>query len=301
MHVPPEYRQVRPIIEQALREDLGAAGVDVTSELMIDPARLGMATLLQKQPGVFCGLPLVGWVCGLVDPALDLQAMPGSNLDTLEGRGSATACTALLHVIGPVSSLLMAERTLLNFAQRLSGIATLTRRYVDACHSTRAKIYDTRKTTPGLRLLEKYAVVVGGGCNHRMGLHDAVLIKDNHLAGIALPDLRPRLAEVAARARARGGVSFVEVEVSSLEQLREVLRVDGIDIVLLDNMDNAALRQAVALRDELAPQLELEASGGITLDTVQAVAQCGVDRISVGALTHSAPALDLSLKIAPGP
>lgn len=180
---------------------------------------------------------------------------------------------------------------MLNFMTHLSGIATLTRRFVDAVRGTRAEVLDTRKTLPGWRLLEKYAVRCGGGTNHRMGLYDGVLIKDNHLAAWTESDSIAAAVETA-RQRSPAGVS-IEVEVDTLDQLSDALR-GGPDIVLLDNMDVATLRQAVNIRDHTAPRVLLEASGGVTLETVAAIAQTGVERISVGGLTHSAPALDLA-------
>jgi nicotinate-nucleotide pyrophosphorylase (carboxylating) len=189
-------------------------------------------------------------------------------------------------------ALLTGERTALNFLQRLSGVATLTRRYVDAAGS-RAKILDTRKTTPGWRVLEKYAVRCGGGHNHRMGLFDGILIKDNHLAALGREPGAITKAVSAARAEAGGGLP-VEIEVDRLEQLEEALACRP-EIILLDNMSDEQMREAVARRAAVAPGVQLEASGGITLERIPAIAATGVDRISVGALTHSAPALDIAL------
>jgi nicotinate-nucleotide pyrophosphorylase (carboxylating) len=219
---------------------------------------------------------------------------------------SVTAATAIATIRGSARDLLTSERTLLNLIGRMSGVATLTRRYVEAITGTKARIYDTRKTTPGWRRLEKYAVHCGGGRNHRLGLFDAVLIKDNHLAlgrqaGIdhgftpaqAVQRAKQFISETLA---AETGTSemIVEVEVDSLDQLRAVLAASP-DIVLLDNMTPAMLREAVALRDAAGSSAELEASGGVTLQTVREIAQSGVERISVGALTHSAVALDIGL------
>jgi nicotinate-nucleotide pyrophosphorylase (carboxylating) len=223
-------------------------------------------------------------VCHAVDPTLTFTvAVPeGSRCE----RG-----TTLASVAGPMRSLLAAERTALNFLQRLSGIATLTRKFVDAVAGTRARLLDTRKTTPGWRLLEKYAVRQGGGFNHRTGLFDGILIKDNHLAGLG-GDVR-RAIETARAFPGNEGLA-VEVEVDGLQQL-EIALAARADIVLLDNMPLADLRAAVARRDAVAPKTLLEASGGVNLQTVRDVAATGVDRISVGALTHSAPALDIGL------
>jgi nicotinate-nucleotide pyrophosphorylase (carboxylating) len=195
--------------------------------------------------------------------------------------------------------LLSAERVLLNFVQRLSGVATQTHRYVQAIAGTAARIYDTRKTTPGWRLLEKYAVRCGGGQNHRMGLYDGLLIKDNHLAAIPLPQLAAQLNQIVQTSRREAPSRFVQVEVDRLEQLREVLKVEHIDSVLLDNMDCPTMVQAVQMRNQAGRQgtLALEASGGVNLTTVRAIAETGVERISVGALTHSAVSLDIGLDV----
>jgi nicotinate-nucleotide pyrophosphorylase (carboxylating) len=204
-------------------------------------------------------------------------------------RGSVAAVLS-----GATRSRLIGERTLLNFLTHLSGVATLTRSFVDLTRGTRAKILDTRKTLPGWRALEKYAVRCGGGVNHRMGLYDGVLIKDNHLAAWVGLENRPTLGEAVERARRVSPKEApIEVEVDSLEQLRAVLSA-GPDIVLLDNMSPAMMREALAIRDATAPAVLLEASGGVTLETVSAIAATGVDRISIGALTHSAAALDLA-------
>jgi nicotinate-nucleotide pyrophosphorylase (carboxylating) len=223
----------------------------------------------------------------------------------VDGRRITEAPFLLGEIRGPLDILLAAERVLLNFLQRLSGVATLTRRFVDAVAYTRAKIFDTRKTTPGWRKLEKYAVALGGGNNHRVGLFDAVLFKDNHLVGVEPRRLPGYLFHVLNELSARNArPTFVEAEARTLEEVEALLSVVGVDLILLDNFSVDQLRQAVELRDRLAPggKVLLEASGGITLTNVRAVAESGVERISVGALTHSAPALDLALKrIAPAP
>ncbi|MGE5192684.1 MAG: carboxylating nicotinate-nucleotide diphosphorylase, partial [Deltaproteobacteria bacterium] len=200
----------------------------------------------------------------------------------------------MAEISGRLQSLLIGERTCLNFLTHLSGVATLTRRYVDAVAGTKAGIYDTRKTLPGWRALQKYAVRAGGGHNHRQGLDDMVLIKDNHLAGWRAAGTERSIAAAVRTARERAPARImIEVEVDTLEQLADALAGQP-DIVLLDNMTPDQLRQAVALRHERAPGVELEASGGVSLATVAAIAATGVERISVGALTHSAPALDLA-------
>jgi len=273
----------RRLIELALAEDLGPTG-DRTSLATIPAGSTATAALVARSPGVLAGLPAAAMVCHAVDPTLTytIAIDDGALLE----RG-----TAIATVSGSLRAILAAERTALNFLQHLSGIATLTRKFVDAATGYRAKILDTRKTTPGWRLLEKYAVRMGGGVNHRAGLYDAILIKDNHLAGLH-GDVRK--AVETARAYPGNAALPVEVEVETLEQLNDALAVHA-EIVLLDNMNLDSLRAAVARRDALAPKVLLEASGGVNLLTVRDIASTGVDRISVGALTHSAPALDIAL------
>ena len=192
-----------------------------------------------------------------------------------------------------------AERVILNFLQRLSGIATQTQRFVRRVEGTRAEIYDTRKTTPGLRLLEKYAVLCGGGHNHRMGLYDGLLIKDNHLSAVPVKMLSSFLSDIVGQSRAENATRLIEVEVDTLDQLREVLKVDAVDVILLDNMDCPQMTTAVLLRDAAGRQDSalLEASGGVTIETVRQIALTGVERISVGALTHSVTAMDIGLDV----
>ena len=278
-----EAAACRALVDLALAEDLGTTG-DRTSFATIPAAAMGTAAFVARLPGVVAGLPAAAMVCQVVDSALTFTAAvpDGTEFDRR---------TTLATVSGPLRAILAAERTALNFLQRLSGIATLTRRFVAAVSSTRATVLDTRKTTPGWRLLEKYAVRMGGGTNHRMGLHDAILIKDNHLAGLG-GDVR-RAVETARAFPGNAGLA-VEVEVDSLRQL-EVALAARADIVLLDNMPLDQLRSAVARRDALAPHTLLEASGGVRLETIRDIAATGVDRISVGALTHSAAALDIGL------
>lgn len=292
----------RRLIDLALAEDLGETG-DRTSTALIPADLPGRAVFAARSPGVVAGLPAAELVC---------EAVGGLRFEPLVADGSPVAPgTRLAVVSGPLRNLLAAERTALNFLQRLSGIATLTRKYVDAAAGTRAAVLDTRKTTPGWRLLEKYAVRAGGGTNHRVGLFDGILIKDNHLAGLAGGDPATairRAVELARAFPANAGFA-VEVEVDTMEQLEEVLSLArtsdrpgssgdgaaGADIVLLDNMPPDVLRQAVARRDAVAPGVKLEASGGVNLGTIAAIAATGVDRISVGAITHSATALDIGL------
>lgn len=275
------------LIAAALEEDLASAG-DLTSLALVRTDLPGAGSFVARRPGVLAGLDAVRMVLARVDAALRFEQCcdDGAAIETGQVIG---------RVSGSLRSLLAAERTALNFVQRLSGVATLVRRYVEAIAGLPCKIYDTRKTTPGWRVLEKYAVRVGGGCNHRMGLHDAVLIKDNHIVAWRLQAGNRSLADAvrAARAAVPAG-TVVEIEVDSLAQFEEVLPGEP-TIVLLDNMSPDQLRQAVAIRKQRQPRLVLEASGGITLDTVRHIAETGVDRISVGALTHSAPALDIAL------
>lgn len=278
------------LIAAARAEDLGPSGRDLTSDLFIRPDQVATAVMRSRQAGVWCG--------GALQPAIAAAYDHALRIDSVESDGApVNAGQTLARLRGPLRSLLAVERVALNFATHLSGIATLTQRFVDAIQGSAAAITDTRKTIPGLRGLAKYAVVCGGGRSHRMGLYDAVLIKDNHLAPLPPDQLANALADMADRARqAVPPPTFIEVEVDTLDQLRHILPC-GLDIILLDNMDPPTLIAAVALRNELAPNVLLEASGGVTLKTVKAIAQTGVDRIAVGAITHSAPALDIGLDL----
>lgn len=280
------------LIEAALAEDLGDRG-DITTQMagLTGDTR---AEIVARQSGVFCGGELL--------PALLRPAAPNVLVKRAADAHGADvqAGSVVAELAGPVDEILAAERTLLNFLQRLSGVATLTRRYVDAITGTRAGVYDTRKTIPGWRDLDKYAVRCGGGRNHRHGLHDALLVKDNHLAGVSPDRLAFNVFELLNRAAdLNPPPAFIEVEVDDTAQLAAVLKVVGVDVVLLDNFSIADLAAAVRARDDagLAGKVELEASGGVTLANVRAVAETGVERISVGALTHSAPAFDLALEI----
>ncbi|HEY2335460.1 MAG TPA: carboxylating nicotinate-nucleotide diphosphorylase [Solirubrobacterales bacterium] len=274
------------LVARALAEDVGSG--DVTSEATVPVEARGRARIVQKQAGVVYGLGLVAETmrqCGVDD--VDNLVVEG------QWRDGVPADVALAN--GGAAALLAAERTALNFLGHLSGIATLTARFVEAVAGTGAAILDTRKTTPGLRELEKAAVLAGGGRNHRTGLYDAILIKENHIA------LGGSLARAVHGARSKHPELAVEVECRDLDEVAYALGT-GADILLLDNMDADALRGAVRLRDENAQAGKgpsLEASGGVDLDTVRGIAETGVDLISVGALTHSAPALDFSLLIEP--
>jgi nicotinate-nucleotide pyrophosphorylase (carboxylating) len=282
---PAEQANAQRLIDLALQEDLGNRG-DLTSSCVVPPETQGSALFVSRKPGRLAGLPIAQMVFAQVDPTLTWQQLESDSGSLLPG-------TALARVSGSMRSILIGERTALNFLQRLSGIATLTARYAEKIAGTRAVLLDTRKTTPGWRLLEKYAVRCGGGTNHRLGLYDGVLIKDNHLA--SLRHGSQGVAEAVRAARAQYGQSVpIEVEVDTLEQL-EVALSAGPDIILLDNMGPDRLREAIARRDAIGPTIRLEASGGVNLDTIAAIAITGIDRISVGALTHSAVALDIGL------
>jgi len=286
---PAEASACDRLIRWALEEDLGSAG-DLTSQAVVPPDRPGRAAFVARAAGVIAGLPAARQVFAIVDP--DLMFTP-----RVEDGAVVAPGAALAEVRGRMRSILTGERTALNFVQRLSGVATLTRRYVEAAAGLPCQVLDTRKTTPGWRLLEKYAVRCGGGHNHRMGLGDGVLIKDNHLAAVAAGP--GAAAEAVRRAREKYGNSVpLEVEVDDLDQLDAALAVRP-DVVLLDNMSPNRLCEAVRRRDAAAPGVLLEASGGVNLTTIRAIAETGVDRVSVGALTHSAPALDIGLDYQP--
>jgi nicotinate-nucleotide pyrophosphorylase (carboxylating) len=289
----------RQIIRLAIREDLERE-YDWTTVALVPAERIGAAHIVARKQGI---------VAGTAALALAIEEFGATiSLDLVVADGQAIAAGAQVATIhGSVRDLLTAERILLNLLGRLMGIATLTRSYVDAVAGTRCRVYDTRKTTPGWRRLEKYAVRCGGGHNHRTGLYDAVLIKDNHLAQFGGTARSPDAAAAAVR-QARAFLAafpgdpgarpqIVEVEVDSLEQLAAVLP-ERPDIVLLDNMTAPQLVEAAAFRDQEAPGVELEASGGVNLETIGRIAATGVDRVSVGALTHSAKCLDVALDYA---
>ena len=293
----PAWNEIGELILRARDEDM--RGDDVTSRLLIPAAHNGTGIVVQKQAGVVAGLPIVPMVCRVYDERLKVEPI-GGTIDELEGRFTPTPrATPILKITGPMRSLLSAERVVLNFLQRLSGVATQTHRYVQAIRGTSARIYDTRKTTPGWRLLEKYAVRAGGGMNHRMGLFDGLLVKDNHIAAIPLAKLAAELDTIVQTSRNEAPHRFIQIEVDRLEQLREVLKVGRLDSILLDNMSCEVMREAVSLRDAAGRkgEIALEASGGVNIETVRAIAETGVERISVGALTHSAVALDLGLDV----
>jgi nicotinate-nucleotide pyrophosphorylase (carboxylating) len=285
--------RLRELTELARSEDLGQRG-DVTGQLLPAGAHDAEYRLAARQAGVLSGALVAGEVLQAYDRRIELS-WTGPCEDGMRFEpGADLAC-----IRGPNSSILAAERVLLNFLQRLCGIATATRAYVDAVAGTSARVYDTRKTTPGWRVLDKYAVRCGGGRNHRMGLYDAILIKDNHLADVPAERLATAVFEMLGQtASLNPPPTFVEVEVDTVEQAEQIFKVVGVDLVLLDNFSNKDLRRTVRLRNALGlkGKIELEASGGVSLETVRAIAETGVERISVGAVTHSVTAVDLSLE-----
>jgi len=279
------------LLKIALWEDTETHG-DLTSLALLSAADQGSATVVARSNGVLAGEPLVSKILSAVEPGLVWEPI-------LDDSTELTRGTAVGTIRGSASGILRAERLVLNFLGRLSGVATLTKRYVETIHGTQTCIYDTRKTTPGWRRLEKYAVACGGGKNHRTGLYDAVLIKDNHLALGRQGEYPFSPAEAVIRAKEILRQRFkelpiIEIEVDTLDQLREVLPTEP-NIVLLDNMIPPQIAEAIQIRNSVKPNVQLEASGGITLETLRAVAETGVDRISVGALTHSAVSLDFGL------
>jgi nicotinate-nucleotide pyrophosphorylase (carboxylating) len=279
-----DWDSIDRLIEMALAEDV--ADGDVTTAALVDPSRRAVSRLVAKENGVLAGMPVVRRLLKRFDARLRLGRALSDGAVLAPG-------TVIAELRGPLAATLTVERTLLNFLQRLSGIATMTRRYVEVVAGTGAEVLDTRKTLPGWRCLAKYAVAVGGGRNHRHGLYDQVLIKDNHLASGLSP---AEAVEQARRAAPRG--MRVEVEVESLADARAAAEA-GADIIMLDNMSPARMRRAVAAIRAVAPEAVIEASGAVTLRRLRAIAETGVNWISVGALTHSAPALDISLDTEP--
>jgi nicotinate-nucleotide pyrophosphorylase (carboxylating) len=269
-------------IAAALKEDLGNG--DITTEFFVPEALHARGRIVAREPAVVAGTGAAAEVFRKIDPGTEVQIVH-------QDGDAVVAGDVIIEVRGLARSILKAERVALNFLQRLSGVATLTRQFVDAVGNHPAKILDTRKTTPGLRALQKAAVVAGGGVNHRSGLYDMVLVKDNHLAALGglsgFADQIRRLREERPNIR-------IEVEADDLEQARAFVEIDGIDVILLDNMVPAQIREALALRRN---NIKFEASGGITLKNVRRIAATGVDYISIGALTNSAPAVDLGLEM----
>jgi nicotinate-nucleotide pyrophosphorylase (carboxylating) len=288
-----EIANLRALLAMAIAEDLGSG--DITAKMLPDNLQAG-GTIIAREPLVLCGGVFLGEICEAYDPglAVELHAGEGDELQT----GALIA-----RITGPACSVMSCERVALNFLQRLSGIATLTGQYVRGVAPAGAEILDTRKTTPAWRALEKYAVRCAGGSNHRIGLYDAVLIKDNHLAALSATGVAHPIAKLASmfpdiRASLDADSGFIEIEVDTLEQFDTALPL-GADVIMLDNMSPALMRQAVARRDAagLAGKVALEASGGITLENVRQVADTGVERIALGAITHSARAVDIALDI----
>lgn len=276
-------------IDRWLFEDLGEEG-DVTTASLVAPDITVRTEIRARESGVIAGLPVVVRMIERRGGMLRVEALAADGDEVKEGM-------RVLEVVGPLSALLPIERTILNLLGRISGVASLTRKFVDAIEGTGAVIVDTRKTTPGLRMLEKYAVRCGGGQLHRIGLYDAVLVKDNHIAALKDTELGPAVEALAAAARELTSARFIEVEVDRLEQFEALLRLpeSTIDIVLLDNMDVSLISEAVSMRNRLRPEILLEASGGVRLDTARAIAETGVDRLAVGAITHSATQIDFGL------
>jgi nicotinate-nucleotide pyrophosphorylase (carboxylating) len=284
---------LRQIVRLAVREDLDR-GFDWTTVALVGPDATGQALMVARQAGVIAGLRALPIAVDEMHAEIEIELRADDGEQVAAGK-------VLAGLSGSARDMLTCERPMLNTVGRLSGIATLTREYVNRVAGTRARIYDTRKTIPGWRRLEKYAVRCGGGCNHRTGLFDAILIKDNHLAVAATTNLSPaeavRRAKEFASSLPQGPDTpspLIEVEIEHIEQLEEVLRAEP-DIVLLDNMLPEVLRRATQRRDELAPHVELEASGGVSLETVREIALSGVERISAGALTHTVRWLDVAL------
>ncbi len=267
------------IIKRALKEDIGRG--DITSDLLI-PARKVKAILLAKAAGIFCGWPVAEQILKHEGIAYKQKVQDGEPLK----KGQIIA-----ELKGDARKILLIERTTLNFLQRMSGIATLTAKFVAAVKPTGTRILDTRKTTPGLRVLEKYAVLCGGGSNHRLGLDDMILVKDNHLKLVG------SWQTAVSRLKHKPKNMKVEIEAENLKQVKEILKTGIADIILLDNMDDGVLRQAIKMIRQQGPKPLIEISGKVTLANVKKYAGLGADRISIGALTHSATALDISLEI----
>ena len=276
-------KEIPDPIAIALREDVGAG--DITTEFFVPNGLHALGRIIARERAIVAGGQTAAEVFRRVNPKLNVEVLQPDGTALLGGE-------TILEVRGPAGSILTAERVALNFLQRLSGIATLTKEFVDAAGRSRTRILDTRKTTPGLRALEKAAVVAGGGANHRFNLNDMVLVKDNHLSASSGFS---GFASAIQRLRQKRPPIRIEVEADRLEQVRSFLEIDGIDVILLDNMKPSEMREAVALGKK--KKVKFEASGGVTLKNVRQIAATGVDFISVGALTHSARAIDMSLEL----
>ena len=280
--------QVNQLLTLALAEDLGERG-DVTANYFVPEDKQAKALVKVKDVGVICGLSIAEAVCAQVDSSIKVSYLK-------QDGDSVSHGDYVMEWEGPARSILSAERTALNFLQRLSGIATKTQTYVAKVAHTSCQVLDTRKTTPGWRALEKMAVKTGGGQNHRMGLYDRAMVKDNHL--VAENSLE-YLQQAILTLQAEHPSVEVELEADTIEQVKGFLTLTGVHYILLDNMSNAQLMSAISLRDAANSEVKLEASGGVTLGTIQEIAETGVDYVSVGALTHSAVALDISLEFIP--
>jgi len=286
-----DRKRLRRLWENALEED--GADNDLTSMVAVSATQAAEGVVVAREPGVFAG-------AAVFDVLKEAYPTELATVPRVEDGSELQPGTVIADIAGSARQLLAIERTLLNFLQRLCGVATTTRAYMNAVVGTRARICDTRKTIPGWRQLDKYAVRCAGGKNHRVGLHDAVLVKDNHLVRIEPHRLRTAVADmVKAAARLAPPPTFIEFEVDTLDQFEQIAPISGIDIILLDNFSLADMRAAVERRDELGllGKLQLEASGGVHLESVTAIAETGVDRIAVGALTHSVRALDIALDL----
>ncbi len=282
--------QISHIIDEALMEDIGAG--DITTDAVISPDIPASGEIISRSAGVAAGIPIAGFCFRRLDSRVTYE-------QEIDDGAPVHRNQVLARLSGPAQPILKAERVALNFLQRLSGIATLTARYVAAVKEYPVRILDTRKTTPGLRILEKYAVRAGGGFNHRLGLSDGILIKDNHLLFQAAPENADAIERAVSLARRTAGhMRQIEVETDSLEQVEQAVRA-GADAILLDNMDGETLVRAVEIARSSGRRIILEASGNVSLRNVKQIAATGVDVISIGALTHSAPALDISLELHP--
>ncbi len=277
-----EKESIRDFLRRALQEDLGSG--DITTNACIADSHVSRADIIAKEEFVLAGMPLVEELFHLVDPNLYF-------IKKLDDGSVLRKDEVIATIEGRTASILKAERTALNILQRLSGIATLTRRFVEKVKDTGVRILDTRKTTPNMRMFEKYAVRVGGGLNHRMGLYDGILIKDNHIKASG------GIREAVRRVRDYGTRMLkIEVEAETIEQVKEALQ-EGVDIIMLDNMSLREIKEAVGLIRQQNPSVMVEVSGGVSLDNIRELAETGVDFISIGALTHSARAVDISLEI----
>lgn len=277
-----ETKQFQAIVRRALREDIGRG--DITTNAIVSETDRALGIIFAKEEGILCGVDIAKNVFEHIDDTIDFQ------IQLTDGSELSPGVTIAI-MIGKATTCLKGERTALNFLQHLSGIATVTKQFVDRANG-KIKILDTRKTTPGLRLMQKYAVRVGGGLNHRFGLHDMIMIKDNHI------QLAGGISEAVKRVRSQKSKKFIEVEVKTIEELKEALK-NRVDRIMLDNMHGAQIVKAVDLIRSSGTDTEIELSGGVTLESIGELAASGADFISVGALTHSARALDIALKMKP--